>query len=125
MSAHNPIKVAIADDHKVFKEGIERILDNYPDMHLIIKAENGLDLLDHIKKSPPDVVLLDLRMPVMDGISTLAELKKYYPSIKVIVLTINVERPLIFEASKLEADAYLLKTAEPELIIKAIREVTV
>ena len=117
----NRIKVAIADDHAVFKQGIETVLSLFPDMDVIIKAENGSHLLDLIKDNEPDVILLDLRMPVMDGFSTLPELKKLYPKIKVIILTMNSDPEDVRKAMNLGANAYLLKSSDPGMISNTIR----
>jgi len=121
MRAPIPIKIAIADDHEVFKQGIETVLKFIPDMHLIITACNGVDLLEQLKINKPDVVLLDMRMPVMDGLSTLRELKKHYPRIKVLMLSINAASPDVEEALKIGADGYLLKSTDPAVICKMIR----
>lgn len=116
------LDIAIADDHSLFKQGIEAILKFTPDMNLVIKASNGEDLLHSIKASRPDVVLLDLRMPVMDGLSTLPILKRCYPQIKVIVLTLIEDDQTIAHALQNGAVAYLSKIANPDIIIKTIRE---
>ena len=117
-----PIKVAITDDNPVFNQGMEILLKLSTDMEVIIKADNGADLLQLIKNNPPDVILLDLRMPVLDGFSTLEQLKKLYPRIKVIILTIDAEGSDVRRAMRTGADAYLLKSSDPEIITNKIRE---
>ena len=117
-----PIKIAIADDHAGFKQGIETVLNFSPDMKLIVKADHGADLLRLIKGNMPDVVLLDLQMPVLDGFATLPQIKNLYPGIKVIILTLNAEASEVANAFHLGADAYLLKTSDPEMITKTIRQ---
>lgn len=116
------IEVAIADDHFIFKQGIEALLTYIPGMKLVIKASNGSDLLNSIKSKPPDVILLDLRMPVMDGLSTLFVLNKQYPQIKVIVLTLSEDHLEIKKALKTGAVASLSKNSSPEILIRTIRE---
>lgn len=116
------IEVAIADDHFIFKQGIEALLKYIPGMKLVIKASNGSDLLDLIKARQPDVILLDLRMPVLDGLSTLYILKNQYPQIKVIVLTLSDDHLQIKKALKTGAVASLSKNSSPELLIRTIRE---
>ena len=121
MNVKVPIKIAIADDHDIFKQGIETVLNYFPDMDLMIKASNGLDLLEQIKNNQPDVVLLDLRMPVMDGLSTLLELKRLYHIIKVIILSMNSDSSDVQQALKMGADGYLFKGSDTNVISKAIR----
>ena len=117
-----PIKVAITDDNAVFNQGMEILLKLSTDMDLIIKADNGADLLQCLKNDQPDVILLDLRMPVLDGFATLQELKKFYPRIKVIILTVDAEASDIRRALQNGADAYLLKSSDPEIITNKIRQ---
>ena len=119
---NKPIKLALVDDHVAFQQGVETVLNYYPDMELIIKADNGAHLLHLMTNNKPDVILLDLRMPVMDGFETLAELKKLYPQIKVIILTMNIDTLMINAAMSLGAYSYLLKSADPEEIAKTIRQ---
>ena len=122
MSSDNQIKVAIADDHSVFKQGIETVLSYSPGFNLMLKANNGADLLEKLKDNQPDVRLLDLRMPVMDGLTTLVELRKHYPMIKVVILSMNLDTSIIKEAIKLGANGHLLKTADPDTILNTLRE---
>jgi len=121
-SIHLPIKVAITDDNAVFNQGMEILLKLSTDMEVVIKADNGAHLLQLIKNNQPDVILLDLRMPVLDGFSTLQELKKTYPRIKVIILTIDAEASDVRRALQIGADAYLLKSSDPEIITNKIRQ---
>ena len=119
MNADPRIKIAVADDHDMFKEAIEIVLRVFPDMNLMIKASNGMDLLKQIKMNEPDIVLLDLQMPVMDGLSTLEELKRLHYRIKVIILSMDPDS--VQEALRMGADGYLLKTTDPKKIANAIR----
>ncbi len=123
MVYNTQIRIAIADDHAVYKEGIEIVLNLYPDMKVVIKANNGADLLDKIKDNEPDVVLLDLRMPVMDGLTTLVELHKHHPNVKVIMLTLTSDCSIENDARKLGANAYLSKSSDSGTITSTIREV--
>lgn len=117
-----PLDIAIADDHHLFKQGIEAIIKFTPDMNLVGKANNGEDLLELLGKSRPDVVLLDLRMPVMDGASTIPILKRRYPKLKIIVFTLIEDYKAINHALKIGAAAYLSKVSNPDVIIRTIRE---
>ena len=120
---YSPIKIAIVDDHSCFTKALEIILKLYPDLKPIITADNGAHLLQLIENNRPDVILLDIRMPVMDGLTTLKELQTVYPEIKVIMLSMDLKLEDVKEALRLGASACLLKTSEPGLIAKTIREV--
>ena len=122
MNPNVAIKVAIVDDHQMFKDGIEIILNYFPDIDLSIKACNGRDLLEQMKNNLPDVILLDLRMPVMDGLATLEEIKRLYFRIKVIILSMSADSSDVIQALWMGADSYLLKSSDPDLISKTIRE---
>ena len=79
------IKVAIADDHKIFRKGVILSLRHYSNIKFVLEAENGQELLDQIEESKPDVVLMDLRMPVKDGIETTKYISEHYPNIFVLM----------------------------------------
>ncbi|HEX8333375.1 MAG TPA: response regulator transcription factor, partial [Segetibacter sp.] len=83
------IKVLITDDHALFRAGVKTSLAHYPDIEFIGEAENGMQLLNLVKFLEPDVILLDIQMPIMDGIATLPEVKKILPNAKIVMLTMN------------------------------------
>ncbi len=116
----NKIKVAIADDSVIFREGLKVSLN--PDKHfdITIEAGNGRELLTGIEKSPPHVVLMDLKMPVMDGMEATKAIKKRYPDIKVLAVTMYEDENFIIHLMESGANGYLLKNTEPEEIRKAI-----
>src|SRR2546421_77466 len=89
------IKVGIADDHKIFIQGMKMALSVYHDIEFIIEAENGVHLLEQLKSTQPDVILLDLRMPVMNGLTALSQIKDLYPNIKVIILSMDRDYSMI------------------------------
>src|SRR4028119_118079 len=89
------IKVAIADDHALFRAGVKTSLSMHKDMQMVAEAENGMQLLNLLKHIQPDVVLLDIQMPIMDGLATLPEIKKMYPDIKVIMLSMHNDHSVI------------------------------
>ena len=78
---NHPIKVAIADDHALFRAGVKTALSAKKDVELIAEADNGMQLLNLLKHIEPDVILLDIQMPIMDGISTLPEIRKINPNV--------------------------------------------
>jgi DNA-binding NarL/FixJ family response regulator len=112
--------IAIVDDHAMFREGLAGLLKDYEAFKVIIQAGSGLDLLAHLKKQVPDVILLDINMPEMDGIDTLVHLKKSYPTIKIIILTMHDEEELIFDLIKKGANGFLPKDKSVESVVDAI-----
>jgi DNA-binding NarL/FixJ family response regulator len=117
------IKVAIADDHKIFRKGVILSLRHYNNIKFVLEAENGQELLDHIEEAQPQVILMDLRMPVKDGIETTKFISKHYPEILVIVLTMHEDEKFVIHLMENGANGYLLKSTDPVEIKKAITEV--
>lgn len=117
------IKVAIADDHKIFRKGVILSLRHYPNIRFVLEAENGEELLNNIEEAKPDVVLMDLRMPVKDGIEATKHISKHYPNISVIVLTMHEDDKFVTHLMENGANGYLLKSTDPAEIKKAITEV--
>jgi DNA-binding NarL/FixJ family response regulator len=117
------IKVAIADDHKIFRKGVVLSLRPYTNIKFVLEADNGDDLLAGIPDAQPDVVLMDLRMPGKDGIETTKAVSKQYPNIYVIVLSMYEDERFVYHLMENGANGYLLKSAEPMEIRRAIMEV--
>ncbi|MDX2045683.1 MAG: response regulator transcription factor [Chitinophagaceae bacterium] len=117
------IKVAIADDHVLFRAGVKTALSMKKDIKMIAEADNGMQLLNLLKHIQPDVVLLDIQMPIMDGITTLPEIKKLYPEIKVVMLTMHNDHSMISKLMELGANAYLTKNSDSEVIYEAVKTV--
>ncbi|HTR30517.1 MAG TPA: response regulator transcription factor [Puia sp.] len=117
------IKVAIADDHKIFRKGVILSLRPYSAIKFVQEAENGQELLDGLAASEPDVVLMDLRMPQKDGIETTKVIAKQYPSIHIIALTMYEDERFVSHMMEIGANGYLLKSADPSEIKRAIIEV--
>jgi DNA-binding NarL/FixJ family response regulator len=115
------IKVAIADDHALFRTGVKTSLSGRKDIQMIAEAENGMQLLNLLKHLKPDVILLDIHMPIMDGYTTLPEIKKLYPEIKVIMLSMNNDPSIITKMMEIGANSYLTKESDSETIYQAIR----
>lgn len=117
------IKVLIVDDQQLIREGLLMILSVYEQIEIIGTASNGQEALNQIDIYHPDVVLLDIRMPVMDGVKTTKKIKASYPEIKVIILTTFDEDEYIFQALNYGANGYLLKDVKSEEIVRAIEVV--
>ncbi|HEY8894550.1 MAG TPA: response regulator transcription factor [Niastella sp.] len=114
------IKVAIADDHKIFRSGVINTLIPYENIRFVFEADDGLHLLQNMETQQPDVILMDLKMPNMDGIEATIKVKEKYPDVKIIILTMYEDDNFIVHLVENGANAYLLKNAEPEEIYEAI-----
>lgn len=120
MAAELNIKVAIADDHKIFRDGIRMALKGKEYLKILWEAENGKDLMHKIKLKKPDVLLMDIRMPEMDGVNAISLIRKEFDDIKIIVLTMYDDQEMITKMMEMGANAYLTKTSDPEEIYQAI-----
>jgi DNA-binding NarL/FixJ family response regulator len=120
MPAAEPIKVAIADDHKIFRDGIKMALSGKEYLRIVWEAEDGKDLVHKMKIKLPDVLLMDIRMPEMDGVNAISLLRKEYEQVKIIVLTMYDDQEMISKMMEMGANAYLTKTSDPEEIYNAI-----
>ncbi|KIC90233.1 response regulator transcription factor [Flavihumibacter sp. ZG627] len=118
---NNPIKVAIADDHALFRAGVKTALSAKKDVELIAEADNGMHLLNLLKHIEPDVILLDIQMPIMDGIATLPEIRKVNPHVKVIILSMHNDHSMISKLMEIGANSYLTKNSDSETIYQAIK----
>ncbi len=118
---NNPIKVAIADDHALFRAGVKTALSTKGDVELVAEAENGMQLLNLLKHIEPDVILLDIQMPIMDGIATLPEIRKTNPQVKVIILSMHNDHSMISKLMEIGANSYLTKNSDSETIYQAIK----
>jgi DNA-binding NarL/FixJ family response regulator len=121
MSEQQPIRVIIADDHVLYRAGVKASLSTKTDVKVIAEADNGMHLLNLIKNIEVDVILLDIQMPIMDGIATLPEIKKIAPQTKVIMLTMVDDNSMITKLMELGANSYLTKTSDSEVIYEAIK----
>jgi DNA-binding NarL/FixJ family response regulator len=117
------ITIAIADDHNLFAKGIEGILEDEEDMMVVKTFPNGKELVDFLDTHPIDVILTDLNMPILDGFGVLAAVKKKFPEIKVVVLSMYDEEKIFKQVVNDGADAFILKDADPDELIFTIHEV--
>lgn len=118
------IKILIADDHAIVREGLKQILAETSDMVVAGEATNGHEVLEHVRREDWDLVLLDLAMPGKDGLETLKELKLEKPKLPVLVLSIYPEEQYAVRLLKAGAAGYLTKESAPEELIAAIRKVS-
>lgn len=120
---NHKIKILITDDHAVFRTGVKTSLSQYKDVEVIGEAENGRQLLNLLRFLQPDIILLDIQMPVLDGIAALPEVKKILPNAKVIMLTMIDDIGMISKLMEIGANSYLIKNSDSETIYEAIRTV--
>lgn len=118
-----PIRVLIADDHSIVRRGISALLATEPGMQVVGEAANGLEAVTKFKALQPDVVLMDLVMPEMDGLEAIRHLIEYQPEIRILILTSFDSIEMILPAIKAGALGYLLKDSSPEELVSAIRQV--
>ncbi len=123
MAAGKPIKVAVADDQPLYRMGVVKLLEAEEDLALVAEATNGMEAILAIERHQPDVLLLDLKMPVMDGLQALSEIGKRRLDARVIVMISNDEREKAVRAVRLGARGILFKDADPALLPKSIRKV--
>jgi len=116
------IKVAVVDDQPLLLQGLSMIVNSQVDMAILWTASNGSEALFKTAEQKPDVILMDIRMPVMNGVAATEAIKRAYPTVNVIILTTFMEDEEIFESLKNGASGYLLKDATPEVIVDAIRK---
>ncbi|HBC7265578.1 TPA: response regulator transcription factor [Corynebacterium striatum] len=117
------MKVGLVDDQVLFLHGIAQIISSQPDMDVIWQANNGEDALTQCAATPADVVLMDVQMPVRDGISTTAEIASTLPETKVIILTTFDDEDYVVAGLRAGASGFVLKDAEPEELLSALRTV--
>lgn len=117
------IKVMITEDQRLMREGLKTLLDLEEDLTVVELAENGADALNKVAQAKPDVILMDLRMPDMNGVDCTKAIKQKYPEIKVIILTTFDEEEFIIDAIKNGASGYILKDLSCEKLVGAIRDV--
>ncbi|MGH9789332.1 MAG: response regulator [Candidatus Acidiferrales bacterium] len=117
------IKVAVVDDHPLYRQGVIRLLEPEEDLTVVAEASNGMEAVLLIERYQPDVLLMDLKMPVMDGLQTLNEISKRRLNARVIIMISNDERDKAVRAVRLGARGILFKDADPTLLAKSIRKV--
>ena len=116
-----PIRILLCDDQPVVTEGLQVILSSVNDFLVVGSAANGLEALEQVERLQPNLVVMDLRMPVMNGIQATEQVRKRFPEVRVLILTTYDDDEWVFDAVRAGASGYLLKDAPREQIISAIR----
>jgi two-component system, NarL family, response regulator LiaR len=115
------IRVLLADDHSITRNGLKTIFSLYDDIVLVGEASDGMEAVKICKKNNPDIVLMDLDMPIMDGVAATVIIRKECPRVKVIALTSFIDKKLVNNAIKAGASSYIVKNISTDELIKAIR----
>jgi len=118
-----PIRVILADDHPVMRMGIRNLLSRSPDINVIAEAGNGIEALKLVDELNPDVLVLDMEMPVMDGVEVARRLRTAHSPVKVLVLSAYNDRQYILSVLEQGAAGYLTKDEAPDTIVEAVRSV--
>jgi two-component system response regulator DegU len=117
------VRIILADDHQLFREGLKRIINMESDMEVIAECGDGIQVIELCNQLTPDVVLMDINMPVENGVVATERLKTIFPDIKIIILSIHDDESYVFETLRKGASGYLLKDMEAESLVNAIRSV--
>ena len=117
------IKILIADDQELLRQSLEIVLGSRENMALTGSVENGMEVLDSVQQEMPDVILMDIRMPKMDGVQCTKVIKERYPQIKIIILTTFDDDEYVFNALKNGASGYLLKGVSVDELVSAVETV--
>jgi len=117
------IQVIIVDDHAILRDGIRSLLDRQPDITVIAEASNGLEALETVRRHQPDIVLMDVAMPVMNGLDATRLIKTEFPNVRVLILTQHDNREYVTPLLQAGASGYVLKRSGGREVVSAIRQV--
>jgi len=120
MTTERTIRVAVADDHKIFRDGLKMALKDRDYIKILWEAEDGKDMLHKLKIKLPDVLLMDIRMPEIDGIDAIKLIRKEYEDVRIIILSMYDDQEIINKMMEMGSNAFLSKTADPDEIYQAI-----
>ena len=116
------MRVVIADDHRLILDGIKRALEDANDFEVVGEASSGSQVMPLVRSASPDLVLLDLRMPGLDGLSALERIKREYPDVKVVILSASSDQSVVQSALSRGASAYIIKSVDPPDLPATLRQ---
>jgi DNA-binding NarL/FixJ family response regulator len=119
------IRIFLVDDHKVMRDGLRAILGGNSDLTIVGEAANGQELLDQLPTTPTDVVLLDMHMPVLDGLATTSQLRTHFPGVRILMLSMLEQEHAIGQVLDAGADGYVLKNCDRRELIAAVHAVAI
>ncbi|MBX2978435.1 MAG: response regulator transcription factor [Flavobacteriales bacterium] len=122
-SPSNTIRVLLADDHRIITDGLKGLLAHVPDIECVGTAENGAEAMQALEHLAVDVVLMDIDMPVLDGLAATERIKARWPAVKVVILSMHDEAAMVQRVMELGADGYLVKNCGRDELLLAIRDV--
>ena len=117
------IKILLADDHSIVRAGLRRIVEESGDMEVIAEAADGREAIQKVHKKVPDVAVIDISMPGLDGLEVVSQLRTYHPKLPILILTMHEEGQYVVRAIEAGAMGYITKQSAPEQLVKAIRKV--
>lgn len=125
MNATNQVNVMIVDDHDMVRQGIESVINTVPEFSILYTASSGEDALNILRQNEqkPDILLLDIVMPQMDGLEISALVKKEFPEIRILILSMEISSEYVKKAVKNDVDGYIPKNADIEILITAIKKI--
>lgn len=117
------IKIVLADDHKLFRMGLRQLIEKHPDVKIVGEAATGIDVISVAKEQSPDIILMDISMPELNGIEATRRILGEQPDVRVIIVSMHSDRRYVVETLRAGAKGYLLKDSSPEEIFRAIQKV--
>lgn len=117
------IRILLADDHSIVRAGLRRIIEDSGDIEVIAEAADGHEAVQKAHETQPDVAVIDISMPIMDGLEVVSQLHHYYPKMPILILTMHEEEQYVFRAISAGAKGYITKRSAPEQLVNAIRKV--
>lgn len=117
------IRILLADDHSIVRAGLRRIIEDSGDIEVIAEAADGHEAVQKAHETMPDVAVIDISMPILDGLEVISQLHHYYPKMPILVLTMHEEEQYVFRAISAGAKGYITKRSAPEQMVNAIRKV--
>jgi two-component system NarL family response regulator len=117
------IRVLLVDDHQLFRRGVASLLSGREDIEVVGEASNGADAMERARELMPDVILMDIKMPGLDGLAATKQLKAEMPYVRIMILTVSETDEDLFEAIKSGASGYLLKNVDPDYLIASVQQV--
>ncbi len=117
------IRILLADDHSIVRAGLRRIIEDSGDIEVVAEAADGREAVEKVRETLPDVAVIDISMPVLDGLEVVSQLHHYYPKMPILILTMHEEEQYVFRGISAGAKGYITKRSAPEQMVNAIRKV--
>jgi len=117
------IRILLADDHSIVRAGLRRIIEDSGDIEVVAEAADGREAVEKVRETMPDVAVIDISMPVLDGLEVVSQLHHYYPKMPILILTMHEEEQYVFRGISAGAKGYITKRSAPEQMVNAIRKV--